>query len=178
MMQLLKRIAQELRKPLSLIAALLTLLNLAYSVRFFPGSGLSISHLSAFNPLLRLLVFVVLTGTVAATFAWLLAALRYRGEGFVAVWIFVVSLLCAWTALFDVQWLLTGPAVSLVTHAGLLLGSSVAALLCIYFVGIFSERAGLGRASSTYMWLVMGFAIMYFAVALVPLFKTPLDPFQ
>jgi hypothetical protein len=115
---------------------------------------------------------------LGSTTAWLVAALRFHGEGFVAVWIFVVSLLCAWTALFDVQWLLTGPPVSLVTHAGLLLGNSVAALLCMYFVGIFSERAGLRRAFSTFMWLVMGFAIIYFAVALVPLFRTPLyNPF-
>jgi hypothetical protein len=163
-------IKSELGKPAGLAAAAVTLLNVAYAFPFFTHSGRSIPVFPFGNPGLRLLLLLLLGGVNGASFGWLLVRLYLRGQGFPIVWVAAVSLLAGWTAVFDIQWILIGPPKDVATHAALFTLMSMSAALHLYFIGVYSGRMGVGNRGPVYLVQVVGYAFVYFVVAVLPLY--------
>ena len=83
--------------------------NFVYSLSHsFVGATITIPSIPSITLPFRLVALLITETILAYAFGWCLLKVEDRGRGIPMIMIWVVSLISAWTSLFNVQWLVIG----------------------------------------------------------------------
>ena len=94
---------------ITIATGLIAFFNFGYSfLHSFTQPGLSIPNPPQIVLPLKLAFFILLETALAYAFGWLLVSTEKYGEGVPFILLFVISIISAWTSLFNSQWIICG----------------------------------------------------------------------
>lgn len=153
-------VRREIKQPINLIASLVTIVNLVYSLQFSPALNDETPSFPV-DPLpFRIILLVILEALLGSAFGWAMTRLSLQGKGVPAIGAVAVGLISAWTTFFNIQWiLLQRQPRDALDHFVVGMVGVIAFLLAAYFIEVHwadlvdEQRLRLiGSEEWTYFW--------------------------
>ena len=147
--------------------------NFLYSLPYeYPAAYTDIPPFPLHNMLLRMLLLILAEWVVVTGFGRLtVASMRWMG-GRRNLGVFIIAIVSAWTTMFNIQWLLlTHAPANFFDHAAFFLATVIVLALDTYFVFRRTERVDPDIQSLVVGAQALGYAVVYFVVALAPLIQ-------
>lgn len=147
--------------------------NFLYSLPYeHPAVYIDIPAFPVQNVSLRTLFLVLAEWVVVTGFGRLtVASMRWFG-GRRNVSVFIIAVVSAWTTMFNIQWLLlTRAPANFFDHAAFFLATVIVLALDTYFVFRRTERVDPDIQSLVVGAQALGYAVVYFVVALGPVIQ-------
>ncbi|ENM5891472.1 hypothetical protein E5115_003975 [Vibrio mimicus] len=159
---------------LTIITAIISLANFVVSINVgnvASGSELDVSRIEAVLPF-RFVLYILLETALAYAFGRTLIYFEQYGQGIPLMLVVIVSLVSAWTSLFNAQWLFLGSSAGelfSVYGVKLLVLMLVALGIAMYFISVhfnrykenFSEDV---KEPSAFSIQIVAFFVMFFLV--------------
>ena len=160
----------EFANWVTIVTGIIALCNFGYSIsQGVYGEVISVPDVPLITLPFRIIIFIILETALAYAFGYMLIKIEAYGHGVPAVTLWLVSLISAWTSLFNVQWLISGAVplnnqfFSLYTLWFFVL-SGLASFIAVYFISTHSnEYKKWTRAKDAQLvsFIVMFFMYLY-----------------
>lgn len=166
-MKVENNITSKMADLITIITAAIAIGNFIYTISHgIAGQTINPPTVPSVTIPFRFVAFLLLETALAYAFGWMMIKLAKQGRGVPIIMIWIISIISAWTSLFNIQWLILGsnevPEISIPYSAWLLILSVIAYVLAIYFVDIHSNnqdtptetdspKTHLSKASQTYL---------------------------
>ena len=104
-----EKVINQLANWITIFTGLVAIGNFGYSlIHSFTNTGLGIPSTPNIILPMKLVFFMLIETALAYAFGWLLVNIEKHGDGVPFILLFVVSVISAWTSLFNAQWVIIG----------------------------------------------------------------------